>query len=328
MSFQFNFRDSPSSSRQPSPELEARPPTPIKPLPTSLTPQFHSFTSLIKSLPTSLAYSRLSPPLSLPRRPLFDTKLQAFSQRELPDEDSAVHLGLHSPSDLQKGKYEGGFKTWEGSLDLATYLLENAPIVGSGEDGLVRSVELGAGAAIPSCLILKRALEFGRKARIVVQDFNKEVLELVTMPNLLLTWLDYRSRLGKEAEGDIEIHEALIKEFLQDMESRGIEIGFISGGWGLEMSRILDERHVVGGLVMAAETIYQTESLPYFLDTTLKGIRQIGTALVAAKEVYFGVGGNVGEFIDAVKRRGAKPEIKWKGGEGGVGRVIVEVKNI
>ena len=94
------------------------------------------------------------------------------------------------------------------------------------------------------------------------------------------------------------------------------------------MSRILDERHVVGGLVMAAETIYQTENLPYFLDTTLKGIRQIGTALVAAKEVYFGVGGNVGEFMEAVRRRGAKPEIKWKGGEGGVGRVIVEVKNI
>src|SRR5690606_16513640 len=99
-----------------------------------------------------------------------------------------------------------------------------------------------------------------------------------------------------------------------------------SGGWGKEMAELLEGVGVKEGLVLAAETIYQSDSLPYFLEVLERTVGKEGKALVAAKEFYFGVGGNVGEFIDAVKKRGGSPDIKWRGGEGGVGRVIVEVR--
>jgi protein-histidine N-methyltransferase len=90
----------------------------------------------LNSLPSKISYSSIIIPLasggelSLPRRDLFDARFQLISQNtDDPDaleqpsinERSALHF-LDAPSDLVPLVYEGGLKTWECSLDLASYL--------------------------------------------------------------------------------------------------------------------------------------------------------------------------------------------------------------
>lgn len=52
-------------------------------------------------------------------------------------------------------------------------------------------------------------------------------------------------------------------------------------------------------------------------------------ALVAAKKVYFGVGGGVDEFLKELDERGGKGTLVWETGEKarGVTRCIVETKS-
>ena len=54
---------------------------------------------------------------TLVRRDLFDARFQLLAQGR--DEQAAL---VDAPADLVPGVYEGGLKTWECALDLATYL--------------------------------------------------------------------------------------------------------------------------------------------------------------------------------------------------------------
>src|ERR1700755_1638830 len=68
---------------------------------------------ILGRLPDTLAYSLLG---GLPRRELWHVKMQIMQG----DQDCEL-LGQ---SDVIKGLYEGGLKTWECSIDLAQYLSE------------------------------------------------------------------------------------------------------------------------------------------------------------------------------------------------------------
>ncbi|CAN0552581.1 unnamed protein product, partial [Ectocarpus sp. 12 AP-2014] len=99
-------------------------------------------------------------------------------------------------SDLVPGLYEGGLKVWEASLDLVEHVLSNSsssPVGldgGSGGDGSVGSgtgrpksvLELGCGHGFPGII----ALQQGVCARVCFSDFNREVIEQVTIPNVRL----------------------------------------------------------------------------------------------------------------------------------------------
>jgi protein-histidine N-methyltransferase len=60
------------------------------------------------------------------KRTLADVKFQMAEQDNLVDEDADKEvvsmLNLSGNSDLIKGVYEGGFKTWECSIDMVQYL--------------------------------------------------------------------------------------------------------------------------------------------------------------------------------------------------------------
>jgi protein-histidine N-methyltransferase len=66
---------------------------------------------ILDQFPDTLAYSMLG---GLPRRELWDVKMQIMQG----DKEEYL-LG---DSDVVKGSYEGGLKTWECSIDLAEYL--------------------------------------------------------------------------------------------------------------------------------------------------------------------------------------------------------------
>ena len=87
-------------------------------------------------------------------------------------------------------------------------------------------------------------------------------------------------------------------------------------------------------LILASETIYSWSAGPVFTRTLVDILRACeerggtGRALVAAKKVYFGVGGGVELFLREVRKLGAEVGVVWETGTeegGGVSRCVVEV---
>ncbi len=117
---------------------------PVKGKP-QLPPRRHDLMEMLARLPSKIAYSLLDvarDPLSsdaardptclirLPRRELWDVKVQLMAEEEEDDEKNeknekndhelAPGLGTH---DVKTGIYEGGFKSWESSVDLVKVLM-------------------------------------------------------------------------------------------------------------------------------------------------------------------------------------------------------------
>lgn len=87
-----------------------------------LPPQTHSVETMLQSLPSKIAYSTLSvklddgEQLSIPRRELWDVRVQLMAEE---DDEGLSNLGK---DDVRTGVYEGGFKSWESSLDVVKVL--------------------------------------------------------------------------------------------------------------------------------------------------------------------------------------------------------------
>lgn len=267
-------------------------------------------------------------------------------------EDETVSLlsGLET-GDLRSGIYEGGFKTWECAVDLGGFVA----VEREGE-GILRVVELGAGSAVPSLVVLegllRRRLQRDReteenqrtgKVSFTLCDYNEDVLRLGTAVNVFLV---VALKLGvlnvdenmddedQDEEGDLEVDDILIQRVLGMLKEVNVEIDFISGAWGSEFVHLLkqekeqcdqkDERL----LLLASETIYSPDSLRVFSETVLdvlKSTKGDKKAYVAAKKVYFGVGGGVQEFEGEVSRLRGRTETVLDVRGSGVGRVVLEV---
>lgn len=185
-----------------------------------------------------------------------------------------------------------------------------------------------------------------RRTLFTFADYNDSVLRLVTLPNIILTWYNNRTQSAApemaadgsepQAEEELDITPELISEFKADLTQRGITIQFISGTWSPEfVDLILSARDAeYQTLLLASETIYSPSSLKAFSETLLSLLRGSGTpsaksqALVAAKKVYFGVGGGVDEFLAMLKDvSGSDLDVQQKLDvqSEGVGRVVLEV---
>ena len=186
-----------------------------------------------------------------------------------------------------------------------------------------------------------------RRIHFTFADYNAAVLRLVTLPNLLLTWCHARSQVAAAStaeagtiqvpEEELDISPELITDFMNDTSRRGISFNFISGAWSSEFVDLVFSNGVHGDartLLLASETIYSPSSLTAFSETLLALMRRSSTpltksqALVAAKKVYFGVGGGVDEFLAVLKNVGGdglKVQRRLDVQSEGVGRVVLEV---
>lgn len=146
------------------------------------------------------------PNVALPiyKRTLADVKFQMAEQDTLQqqqhagDEDQKVldMLNLTGNSDLVRGVYEGGFKTWECSIDLVQWLSSLPDEATQGKQVL----EIGCGSALPSLYLLARH----RSNVVDVQDYNDQVIRLITLPNILLnTILSPQEPTAALANGDL-----------------------------------------------------------------------------------------------------------------------------
>lgn len=136
----------------------------------------------------------------------------------------------------------------------------------------------------------------------------------------------HRTTTTWEAEGDLEVTEFVIGEFIADLKNLGITIDFISGGWGEDMLGLLSSPY---DLVLASETIYSPATTGLFTGVLLGSLKkESGKGLVAAKQIYFGVGGGVADFVGMVKGRsggGWETRVVREERDVGVGRSVLEV---
>ncbi|KAE8372372.1 hypothetical protein BDV26DRAFT_102658 [Aspergillus bertholletiae] len=329
-------------------------------LPDLVAAQRHELSDLLSSLPSQISFNKLNistlqddqtsgRTLTLARREVFDIRTQLMA------EDTADYANEELISGLEKGDitpniYEGGFKTWECSIDLAK-LVVNDSILPNADGGEQHIIELGAGTAVPSLALFAQLLSSpggsSRNTRFTFADYNSVVLRLVTLPNLLLTWnsivmhqksmlVDGAENQGKE-ELELDITPELLEAFQKDLAERRISVEFISGAWSpafVDLVFSSGEKAKSGTLVLASETIYSPTSLKAFSETLLALLRrpvQAGgksRALLAAKKVYFGVGGGVDEFLEAFNTVGGgeldfKEQLDVK--SEGVGRIVLEI---
>lgn len=181
---------------------------------------------------------------------------------------------------------------------------------------------------------------------LTLADYNPSVLQLVTMPNLLLAWALHQQnhdQVIKDAltstEGELEITEQVIGSFKNFLTSSGINVSFVSGGWSPELVELIYSKSAylssAGGatqtLIMGAETIYSPFALSSFTDTLLLILRREraagpsrqATSIIAAKRLYFGVGGSLDDFVDKMRELGAAVSMVREETEG-VRRGVVE----
>lgn len=271
-------------------------------------------------------------------------------------------------------------------------------------------MQLGCGTGIPSLYLLQKIFSLPstesvlERSAIHLQDYNPSALELVTFPNVLLTWcksflvsantrtdnqasdmspasdtflssqasspdaetdeiLEYPAKYPTNA-GELIITPALKDAFKQSLEKYNVELRFLGGSWKSFENAIGTGTHSrdsqtqdasegsLGGydILLTSETIYRTESFPELIHAMWQSTHPSTSSscpssklsqltiseprppriLVAAKVFYFGVGGGVDEFAEAVRRwngaSGVKTEVTtvWEKNVG-VGRRIIQV---
>ncbi|EPS25998.1 hypothetical protein POX_c04373 [Penicillium oxalicum] len=323
----------------------------------------HDIDEWLSILPSQIYYNRLpigNPPIVIARREIFDIRTQLMAEDNEKYDNAELIAGLEE-GDLKPQFYEGGFKTWECALDLAKLVSEDNEMIESLNDSqtTVHLIELGAGTAVPSLTLFAHILAqtspteniatVRPKAHFTFADYNDAVLRLVTLPNLILTWQNSRQQIlveenpaqtssRSEQDEELDITPELVAEFRNDLAQRGITIDLISGAWSPEFVDLVFSQPGLGNcktLVLASETIYSPATLLPFSETLVALLRRSGTqanrtrALIAAKKVYFGVGGGVDEFLAVLKSVCGDElhvEQRLDVQSEGVGRVVLEVE--
>lgn len=287
--------------------------------------------------------------VTLYRREVFDVKHQLMQEENSFSSAELEILMGDTNEDLKQFIYEGGLKSWECSIDLVDYLTSQNVQAAIPET----VVEIGCGTSLPSEHLFVEYLEkfctpnleasCAPGLKLVLTDYNKSVLRLVTVPNLVIAWAKtvYGSHWSDESvwgaelqsgfptqEDELTLTQELIDNFNTFCSIYKIEICLVSGSWCRSFQNILHSLLTKHGenddstLVISSETIYQPQTLPVITETLIdlqNSFRQLPngkqTILVAAKDIYFGVGGSIIDFTNYLDQKQSQYEvIKVKAG--------------
>lgn len=163
------------------------------------------------------------------------------------------------------------------------------------------------------------------------------MLYLSTIPNIFLTYQLLASQIPPPKSSDVELSPSLLFSFESNLSlESNIHISAISGAWSPAFDNLITTQHFSPSpsttLILASETIYSPASLISFTNTLINLLSTAekrggeARALIAAKKVYFGVGGGVDEFLEVLVARGGTGKVVWESVGGGVGRLILEVR--
>lgn len=243
-----------------------------------LPPIYHDLKEFLSQMPSKIAYSTIDVDLDdgsriqLPRRELWDVRVQLMAEDDGGEEGTAGGEGL-GDHDVKTGVYEGGFKSWESSVDLVKVLAtQNQPSSYEGRSArfievrrqfigpfplsfraatnMALSQQLGCGTGLPSLALFTWALasqtpSSASSYTFILADYNPSVLQLVTLPNFILAWaLHRREKLAalEEAfnlEDELELTPSVLQTFQEDLARMSINLSFLSGGWSPDFIDLL-----------------------------------------------------------------------------------------
>lgn len=219
-------------------------------------------------------------------------------------------------SDLIPGQYEGGFKLWEGGIDLAQFAAQTLfppppPSSHFTTTTRPRVMELGCGHGLPGLVALLYGCE------VHFQDYNKEVLEQLTIPNAATNW-QLQSTTAPKTNSNVNKPPPPARYF--------------SGDWSRLFS-LIDTLQLSGtyDIVLSAETVYSIDSVNSLVDCIRKCMKYPGgQAYISGKAYYFGVGGGTrvlvqqasGSDCDGGRRMVAETVATFQDGASNVREII------
>jgi hypothetical protein len=176
-------------------------------------------------------------------------------------------------SDILPRRYEGGYKLWECSIDLADYVVHCCTKASNSAESLIGSricggqvLEAGCGHGIPGIVALLCGAD-----SVCLQDYNFEVLEDLTKYNV-------------------------VANLTCDQRARVVLAG---GDWSLFPS------DVKYSCILTSETVYSTDAIDRLHGLFARVlVPRTGIAVVASKRIYFGLSGGVLEFEAVCAARG------------------------
>ncbi|RKO97259.1 hypothetical protein CXG81DRAFT_19545 [Caulochytrium protostelioides] len=259
---------------------------------------------------------------------------------------------VHARTDLIPRVYEGGLKTWECAYDVAAYLAHHAAtfLAPAAPRSRVRVLELGCGSGVPGLVALRSGV-----ADVDFQDYNRMVLELVTLPNVLANLVvdaddgdaddDAQAvpRLPRQAfpQGGMRVHLGPPDADDSDAEAHDdppvtpamVPSRFFYGPWERLAAVILEAGPTAAAasasaaprydLIVTSETIYDRATYAALVGLWERVLRVGGRVLLGAKAHYFGCSGSLAEFRAYVDERPAwATDVLWQS-ERGVARAIL-----
>ncbi|KAI8616753.1 hypothetical protein BC830DRAFT_1116790 [Chytriomyces sp. MP71] len=297
MSFRFDFGGSSAAHNSTDNEMEAKSEA-VEAIPSSkvLPPQNDKLSLVMGETVVSINEGHLF------RRCLADMKVEAAESNVI--EGGWLDRVMLENTDLINGVYEGGFKTWECSLDMVKYLDEFSSDLFRGK----RILELGCGSALPGLYCLAKG------SHVDFQDYNELVIKMVTMPNVLINTVSKPVVDGIDERGTFEVE-------VQMSQLNQISCGFYAGDWG-SLNPNGDDKY---DMILTSETIYSTESHQKLHNVMRRSLTPGGHILVAAKKTYFGCSGDLLQFLMLVQKLGVFSIETKREFALGVHRVIVQL---
>ncbi|KAJ8912634.1 hypothetical protein NQ315_015146 [Exocentrus adspersus] len=219
------------------------------------------------------------------------TEILQFLQKAEHPYDISVLKAEENHSDLLPAVYEGGIKIWECTYDVLKYFdlnkieFENKSVL-----------DLGCGSGILGIYTLAKG------STCCFQDYNMDVLEYITIPNVLLNSKDYLNKCM-----------------------------FYFGDW-MSFSNVLECSNDIKDnkfdVIITSETIYNTENYAKLHKVFERLLKKNGSIYLAAKSFYFGVGGSISSFEEFMdKNEIFRYSCCWKCVEG-VKREILKIEFI
>lgn len=204
------------------------------------------------------------------------------SSNYVDDISTLISCTEKSHTDLIPGLYEGGLKIWECTYDLLERMSK-----WNFEGKKVLDLGCGAGLlGINALLMNAKSVHF--------QDFNEEVIQYYTIPNVQLNIS--QTELNKKCR-------------------------FFSGDWDPFSEYPLDY-----DVILTSETVYNPQCYSKLLNVFNGLLHSQGCVLLAAKVHYFGVGGCITEFVQLIKENNVFNCITKEEIPASVPRVILELK--
>jgi protein-histidine N-methyltransferase len=166
----------------------------------------------------------------------------------------------------------------------------------------------------------------GQPVTFILADYNPTVLQLVTLPNFIISWaLQQATELpilgdALSPEGELELTEEVLRAFEDFLKNREVSLLFFSGAWSPTFVGLIKSAERPAGsasqrtVILGAETIYSPFALESFTETIFalterpEAQAQPSEVFVAAKKLYFGVGGSLDDFVTKARNLGGVVE--------------------